>query len=51
MECVNLKTNTIEIPEIHFSYNIRLKNDENYRTYIIEIEKLLKLFQNAAANN
>ena len=27
MECVNLKTNTIKILEMHFSYNERLEND------------------------
>ena len=29
MECVNLKSNTIKIPGIHFSYNRSLENDEN----------------------
>ena len=42
MECVNLKNNKIKISGIHFSYNRRLENDENYRRYIIKIEKLLK---------
>ena len=45
MECVNLKTNTIKILGIHFSYNRSLENDENYRRYIIKIEKLLKLWR------
>ena len=45
MECVNLKNNTIKILGIHFSYNKRLENDENYRRYIIKIEKLLKLWR------
>ena len=31
MECVNLKTNTLKIIGIHFSYSKRLENDENYR--------------------
>ena len=43
MECVNLKNNTIKILGIHFSYNKSLENDENYKRYIIKIEKLLKL--------
>ena len=34
MECVNLKNNAIKILGIHFSYNRRLENDENYRRYI-----------------
>ena len=45
MECVNLKNNTIKILGIHFSYNRRLENDENYRRYIIKIEKLLTLWK------
>ena len=45
MECVNLKNNTIKILGIHFSYNKTLENDENYRRYIIKIEKLLKLWR------
>ena len=44
MECVNLKNNTIKILGIHFSYNKSLENDENYRRYIIKIEKLMKLW-------
>ena len=43
MECVNLKHNTIKILGIHFLYNKSLENDENYKRYIIKIEKLLKL--------
>ena len=41
-EYVNLKTNTIKILRIHFSYNRRRKNDDNYRRYIIKIEKLVR---------
>ena len=37
MECVNLKTNTIRILGIHFSYNRSLENDKNYGRYIIKI--------------
>ena len=45
MEFVNLKANAIKILGINFSYNRRLENDENYRKYIIKIEKLLKLWR------
>ena len=51
MECLNLKNKKIKISGIHFSYNRRLENDENYRRYIIkivetvEIEILLKLLK------
>ena len=42
IECV--KNNTIKILGIHFSYNKSLENDENYRRYIINYQKLLKLW-------
>ena len=45
MECVNLKHNTIKILGIHFSYNRKIENDENYRRYITKIEKLLKMWR------
>ena len=45
MECVNLRNNTIKILGIHFPYNGSLENDENYRRYIMKIEKLLKLWR------
>ena len=43
MECINLENNTIKILGIYFSHNRNLENNENYRRYIIKIEKLLKL--------
>ena len=43
VECINLKPNAIEI--LHFSYNRRLENNENYKKYIIKIEKLCKLWR------
>ena len=45
IECANPKNNTIKTLGIHFSYNRRLENDENYRRYIIKIEKFLKLWR------
>ena len=45
MEFVTLKNNTFKTLGIHFSYNKGLENDENYRRYIIKIEKLLKLWR------
>ena len=39
-ESVNLKNNTIKILGTHFSYNRRLKNEENYTRFIIKIKKL-----------
>ena len=44
-EYVKLKTDTIKILGIYFSYNIRLENGENYRKYITKIEKLLKFWR------
>ena len=40
MKCVNVKNNTIRILGIHFSYNRRLENGENYRRYIINFKTL-----------
>ena len=45
MECVNVKNYTIKILGIHFSHNRTLENVENYRRYIVKIEKLLKLWR------
>ena len=51
MECLNLKTNAIKVLGIHFSYNRRLENDENYRECIIKIKKIIEIVGNATANN
>ena len=45
MECVNLKTNTINILGIHFLYNKRLENNDNYQKRILKIKKLFKLWR------
>lgn len=45
MECVNLKTNTINILGIHFLYNKRLENNDNYQKHILKIKKLFKLWR------
>ena len=41
MEGANLKTDTIKILKIHFSYNRSYENNENYRNHIMEIKKIL----------
>ena len=51
MECLNLKTNAIKVLGIHFSYNRRVENDENYREGIIKIKKIIEIVGNATANN
>ena len=46
MRCVNLHGKTIKILEIHYSYNKRLENDENFKKYIVQkIENILKLWR------
>ena len=45
MELINLKTNRTKILGTHFSCNRRQENDENYRKYIITIEKLSKFWR------
>ena len=45
MEYLNLKNNAIRILGIHFSCNRNLENEENYRRYIIKIEKLLRFWR------
>ena len=42
---VNLKTNKIKISGVYFSYKRSLENDENYRRYVINTKKLLKLWR------
>lgn len=39
MQGVNLKTDTIKILKINFSYNASFENYDNYSNHIIEIKK------------
>ena len=45
MRCVNVHEDTIKILGIHYSYNKKLENDENFKQYIAKIENLLKLWR------
>ena len=45
MRCVNLYEDTIKIPEIHYSYNKQLENDEKFKKYIAKVENMLKLWR------
>ena len=45
MRCLNLRDDTIKILGIHYSYNKRLQNEENFRKYIGKIENVLKLWR------
>ena len=39
MQGVNLKTDTVKILKINFSYNASFENYDNYNNHIIEIKK------------
>ena len=45
MKCIHLRLNTIKILGIHFSYNKKSENDENFLKQITSIEKVLKLWR------
>ena len=40
-KCINLKTESVKILGVHFSYNRELMNDKNYLTVIKKIENVL----------
>ena len=44
IKCVNLKVNTIKIPQVHFSYNNKLNMEKNFLTAISNIQKVLKIW-------
>ena len=43
MKCIHLRLNTVKILGIHFSYDKKSENDENFLKQITSIEKVLKL--------
>ena len=43
MKCNDLRLNTVNILGIHFSYNKKIENDENFLKQITSTEKALKL--------
>ena len=45
MECINLNDCTIKILGIHYSYNKKLENENNFKKYITKIEKVLKYWR------
>ena len=45
MKCIDLRLNTVKILGIHFSYNKKIENDENFLKQITSIEKVLKLWR------
>ena len=44
MKCIHLRLNTVNSLGIHFSYNKKIENDENFLKQITNIEKVLKLW-------
>ena len=45
IKCTDLRLNTVKILGIHFSYNKKIENDENFLKQITSIEKVLKLWR------
>ena len=45
MKCTDLRLNTVKLLGIHFSYNKKIENDENFLKQITSIEKVLKLWR------
>ena len=43
IKCTDLRLNTVKILGIHFSYNKKIENYENFLKQITIIEKVLKL--------
>ena len=43
IKCTDLRLSTVKILGIHFSYNKKIENDENFLKQITSIEKFLKL--------
>ena len=46
MKCTDLRSITVKILGIHFSFNKKIENDENFLKRITSIEKVLKLCAN-----
>ena len=45
MECIDLTNNSIKILGIHFSYNKKFENEENFIELIKKIENVLKIWR------
>ena len=45
IKCTDMRLNTVKILGIHFSYNKKIENDENFLKQITSIEKVLKLWR------
>ena len=45
MKCIDMRLNTVKTLGIHFSYNKKSENDEDFLKQITSIEKVLKLLR------
>ena len=45
MKCVNLNNETVNIPDVHLSYNKNLEQDKNFYKQIVKIEIILKIWR------
>ena len=45
MECIDLTNNSIKILGIHFFYNKKFENEENFIKLIKKIENVLKIWR------
>ena len=45
MECITLTKNSVKILGIHFSYNKKIENEENFIKLIKKIENVLKIWR------
>ena len=42
---IDLRLNTVKVLGIHFSYNTKFENNENFLKFITSIEKILKVWR------
>ena len=45
MKCIDLTKNSVKILGIHFSYNKKIENEENFIKLIKKIENVLKIWR------
>ena len=45
MKCIDLTNNSVKILGIHFSYNKKIENEENFIKLIKKIENVLKIWR------
>ena len=45
MECIDLTKNSVKVLGIHFSYNRKIENEENFIKFVKKIENVLKVWR------